>query len=72
LVLAAIGPRAVFVSAPKGDSNFKWESVDRVVAHAKELQPALKIVVEHPDAAHSFPKEMRERAYEFIARELGL
>ena len=36
-VLAAILPRRVFVNAPKRDSNFGWESVDRVVAAAVGL-----------------------------------
>ena len=64
-VLEAIAPRRVFVNAPKGDSNFKWESVDRVVAKARE-RSSVFVEVEHPDCEHKFPKEMRERAYRMI------
>ena len=74
VVLAAIAPRAVFVNAPNGDSNFKWASVDHVVTKAAELSKArgvpLNIKVEHPDCAHSFPKELREEAYQFIEQAL--
>ena len=69
-VLAAIAPRAIFVNAPKGDTNFKWESVDRVVAEAKRLSMEMgnevAIQVEHPDCAHSFPKDLREAAYLYM------
>jgi hypothetical protein len=61
-VLEAIAPRRVFVSAPKGDSNFKWQSVDWVAARARERSGVL-VEVEHPDCEHKFPKEMREKAY---------
>lgn len=73
-VLAAIAPRAVFISAPIGDSNFKWESVDRVAA---AVRPVFKLYnaeralsVEHPDVGHVFPKEMRERAYKRVEESL--
>lgn len=70
-VLSAIAPRAVFVSAPKGDTNFKWASVDRVVAQAKkEAGATWDIRVEHPNCAHLFPKETREEAYRFIEARL--
>lgn len=66
-VLAAIAPRPVFVNAPVGDSNFRWRSVDRVVAAARDLAQAAgikaAITVEHPDCPHRFPPEQREQAY---------
>jgi dienelactone hydrolase len=61
-VLQAIAPRRVFVSAPKGDSNFKWDSVDRVVERARK-NSNVAIHVEHPDVEHSFPREIREKSY---------
>ena len=73
-VLAAIAPRTVLVSAPKGDSNFKWESVNRVVKAAETLSASLGktavIRVEHPDCEHSFPKETRERMYKVFDKNL--
>lgn len=68
-VLEAISPRAIFVSAPNGDSNFKWDSVDRVVAKVRGTTEA-NIHVEHPDCQHLFPKEMRMKAYEFMEKVL--
>jgi dienelactone hydrolase len=67
--LEAIAPRRVFVNAPKGDTNFKWESVDRVVAKAKK-ESSVAIEVVHPDCGHLFPKEIRERSYHVIEEAL--
>jgi hypothetical protein len=68
-VLEAIAPRRVFVNAPKADSNFKWDSVDRVIAKVRQTSSIL-IQVEHPDVGHSFPKEMREKAYSVMEEVL--
>ncbi len=77
-VLAAIAPRRVFVSAPVGDSNFRWQSVDRVVSEARGLAARLGVAadirVEHPAGPHRFPPEQRAAAYrllEGIARQAG-
>jgi hypothetical protein len=70
-VLEAIAPRAVFVSAPKGDTNFKWQSVDQIVAKARsESATVVNVEVEHPDCGHLFPKEIREKAYAAMERVL--
>jgi hypothetical protein len=69
-VLAAIAPRRVFLSAPMGDSNFRWQSVDRVVAEARpaflrhRCPEALEVV--HPDGPHRFPPAVREESYRRI------
>lgn len=79
-VLAAIAPRRVFVNAPKGDSNFGWESVDRVVAAAGRLAnpdptgttaATPFITVRHPDAPHRFPPGLRQEAYQLMEQVLG-
>jgi dienelactone hydrolase len=74
-MLAAIAPRKVFISAPLQDSNFRWQSVDRVVAAAREVYALLDmpdgITVEHPDCPHDFPNEIREQAYAFLGKVLG-
>lgn len=74
-VLGAIAPRAVFVNAPMGDSNFRWRSVDRVVADVRPRWEKAgrgdRLVVVHPDCPHRFPPAERRQAYEFIDRELG-
>jgi dienelactone hydrolase len=73
-LLAALAPRPVFVNAPLRDSNFKWQSVDRVIAAARPVfalhGAADRLVVEHPDCEHDFPPEMREKAYAWLARFL--
>jgi hypothetical protein len=57
----------VLVNAPVGDSNFRWRSVDRVVAEAGDLARlaglTAAITVEHPAVPHRFPPEQREHAY---------
>jgi len=73
-IIGALAPRAVFVNAPLGESNFKWRSVDAVAASAREIfwlygVPG-NLRVEHPDCGHLFPKEMREKAYELMDAQL--
>jgi hypothetical protein len=74
-VIAAIAPRSVFVSAPIGDTNFQWRSVDRLAAAARPVFELYNVpthlMVEHPDAGHVFPAGTREQAYAVIDRVLG-
>ncbi len=74
-MVGALAPRHVLLIAPKGDSNFRADSVDRVVAAAR---PVFKLDghegrlrVEHPDCGHDFPPEMREKAYRLFDEVLG-
>ncbi|MEO7297626.1 MAG: prolyl oligopeptidase family serine peptidase [Verrucomicrobiota bacterium] len=73
-MIAALSPRPVFVNAPTGDTNFKWQSVDRVVAAAKEIygldNAGKNLRVEHPECGHDFPGPVREKAYKFIEDNL--
>jgi len=69
-MMGALAPRHCFVSAPLRDSNFKWDSVDRV---AKAASPVYRLHgvpkrlrVEHPDCGHDFPNEMRQIAYQLL------
>jgi len=74
-LLGALAPRRVWISAPIGDTNFKWRSVDAVVRSASAVyalyQKPERLTVEHPDCAHDFPPASRERAYAVLAQELG-
>ena len=74
-VLAAIAPRAVYINAPTGDDNFEVSGVKDCLVAARPvfalLRAAGRLVAEHPDCAHDFPPEARERAYAFLARALG-
>lgn len=69
-ILSAIAPRAVFVNAPLHDSNFDVAGVAACVAKVKGKFPDHRLVVEHPNSEHDFPPDVRERAYEFLDRQL--
>jgi dienelactone hydrolase len=69
-LIGALAPRRVLISAPLKDSNFQWQSVDRI---ARAAQPVFKLHgaddalrVVHPDCPHDFPPEIREQAYAWI------
>lgn len=73
-IIGALAPRAVFVNAPLGDTNFKWRSVDAVAAAARPVFQLHGVPgnlrIEHPDCGHEFPRGMREKAYELFDRGL--
>ena len=69
-LIGALAPRHVLIVAPTKDSNFRADSVDRIVAAAR---PGFRLHghpdrlrVEHPDCEHDFPNEMRETAYKLF------
>ncbi len=69
-LIGALAPRHVFVSAPLGDDNFRWRSVDQIAASARpvfELYGVPQYLrIEHPASGHDFPPEIREEAYQFL------
>ena len=73
-LIGALVPRACFINAPLGDTNFKWRSVDDIERAAAQVYRLYgkpeNLRVEHPDCGHLFPREMREAAYQIIDREL--
>ena len=73
-MVAALAPRPFFASAPLSDDNFKWQSVDAVAAAARRVYALYgvedRLSIAHPDCAHDFPLEMRERAYALFAQWL--
>ena len=66
-ILGALAPRPVFVNAPLRDANFQWQSVDRILAAAREVYTlygaSARLTVAHPDSEHDFPDTQRETAY---------
>lgn len=69
-MIGALAPRPVFINAPLKDSNFKWRSVDRIAAAARQIyqlhgKPEA-IRVEHPECPHDFPDDMRAIAYQLF------
>ncbi len=73
-LIGGLAPRPVFISAPLGDANFKWRSVDGVVRAARPVyelyRAAQNLEVLHPDCGHDFPPEVREKAYLFLSGNL--
>jgi hypothetical protein len=73
-MIGALAPRVCFINAPLKDSNFKWDSVDRVAAAALPVYRLFgkpgNLTVAHPDCDHDFPNEMRERAYALLEKHL--
>ena len=73
-MIGALAPRVCFLSAPLGDTNFKWRSVDAVVAAAAPVYQLLGVAqnlqVAHPDCGHLFPPEMRARAVALLEQHL--
>jgi hypothetical protein len=69
-LIGALAPRHVLIVAPLKDSNFRWDSVDRIAAAARPIyelygHPA-RLQIEHPDCEHDFPPEKREQAYQLF------
>lgn len=74
-VLAALAPRPLFINAPLHDANFSVAGVRDTMKivrplYSKRFNAPDRLVVRHPDAAHSFPTEVRNEAYEFIDKWL--
>jgi len=74
-VLTALAPRPLFINAPLHDANFSVEGVRETLkvvepVYAKRFKAGDRLVVRHPDAAHSFPTAVRHEAYEFIDKWL--
>lgn len=69
-VIASLAPRFVFLSAPFGDTNFKWRSVVRIREAALPVFSLYgatdRLRVEHPACGHLFPPEVREQAYQVL------
>jgi dienelactone hydrolase len=73
-LIGALAPRVCFISAPLGDTNFKWRSVDEI---AKAALPVFQLhrvpqhlQIAHPDCGHLFPPDMREKAYRLLEENL--
>ena len=73
-VIGALAPRPCLISAPLRDTNFRWQSVDRIAAAARPVYTLLggagALRVEHPDSDHDFPTAIRHQAYALFERHL--
>ena len=73
-IIGVLAPRHVFINSPLRDSNFRWQSVDKVVKAASAVyalhHAEANLQVEHPDSEHDFPDEQRFKAYALIEKVL--
>ena len=73
-LVACLAPRTFFVNAPVRDSNFRWDSVDRIAAAARKIYALhgaeAEIRVVHPECDHDFPDEVRQTACRLIEEKL--
>jgi dienelactone hydrolase len=73
-LLGVLAPRPLYINAPLEDENFRWRSVDEIVAAATPVyrlyHAAENLRVEHPACPHDFPPEQREQAYQFLKAHL--
>ena len=67
-VLRAIAPRRLFVNAPEHDANFDVSGVRECLREVAAGFPRGHLTAEHPDCAHDFPPDVRERAYRWLER----
>lgn len=69
-LIGALAPRHVLVIAPTKDSNFRADSVDRIIEAARPVFKlhghADRLQVLHPEGGHDFPPDMREAAYKLF------
>ncbi len=70
-VLAAIAPRPLFVSAPRGDSNFAVVGVEKCEQSVRPIYDTIYKSNEqanfaYPDAGHDFPKDIRQQVYDWL------
>jgi dienelactone hydrolase len=74
-MIGSLAPRDVLIIAPTKDSNFRADSVDRIVTAARPVFRLFsredRLRVKHPDCGHDFPPEMREIAYELFDKVLA-
>lgn len=73
-VLKSLAPRALFINAPVGDSNFEVSGVRDCVEAARPVyarkRAAERLAAVYPEAGHEFPPAVREEAYRFLEKEL--
>lgn len=73
-LIGALAPRAFFTNSPLHDDNFEVEGVRIAIDAARPVYQLLgvpdRLTADYPDAQHTFPQAVRERAYEFLDRQL--
>lgn len=69
-VIAAIAPRAVFISSPINDGNFDVQGVKKGFTNISPVYHFLdadsNLQFRYPVSEHDFPDEVRQEAYRFV------
>lgn len=75
-LIGALAPRGFLAVAPLDDSNFEVEGVRETIIYANQAYTLFdakdSLQADYPAAGHSFPKESRQRAYDFIGKQLDM
>ena len=74
-ILQSLAPRAVFINAPTGDSNFDLAGVKACVdaarpVYADVFKASKRLRALHPECGHDFPPDVRMQSYDFLVESL--
>jgi len=76
VLVASLAPCAVFLNAPTKDMNMNYPGQRAVIEACVPVYKALglsdRFAWQHPDAEHSFPQDVRKKAYDFIDSVIGI
>ncbi len=74
-IIASFAPRPFLASAPVRDSNFEVTGVKETISQVSKIYSLYgatgNVQAIYPDAAHSFPEEARNVAYQFLEKHLS-
>lgn len=69
-IVEALAPRPLFINAPLHDENMNYPGnkiiIDKAITAYEELGASKLFRYENPDVQHSFPENIRQKAYDFI------
>ena len=75
-LVAALAPRAFFSNSPLGDGNFDHRGVEKAAPQIRRIYELFEapdsMRIAYPDAGHDFPPGIREEAYRFLDKHLGM
>jgi dienelactone hydrolase len=74
-LMSYLAPLPMFINAPQYDDVFPFQGVEHTLLQFTELYNVLglsdRFEAHSPEVAHSFPEEIRDRAYRFIETHLS-
>ena len=74
-LIASLAPRGFLAVAPIADDNFDVQGVRESIEFASKAYAIFgasdSLQADYPDAQHTFPKDSRNRAYDFLEKQLA-